>query len=494
MAEKTLKEKTASGVAWGGIGNGANLLLTLLIGIVLARILAPSDYGMVGMLQVFSLMAGVLQDSGFRVALVNRKEIRHEDYNAVFWFNACAGAALYVILFLCAPLITDFYRKSDFAAGQDLSQLTPLARFTFLGFFLSSLGMAHFAYLIRTLRVKQKAVITVTSLTLSGATGIGMALAGFAYWGLAAQSIVFTSCNTVLFWHFSRWRPTLPVSFKPLRGMFGFSVKLLVTDLCNNVNNNILSVLLGRFFSARDVGVYSQAGKWTWMGNNLTLGAVKEVAQPVLRNVADDRARHKRVFRKMLRFTSFLTFPTAFGLALVSREVILITVTDKWADCVPLMHVLCAVAFAPALTFLCQNLVITKGRSDLIMWNAIAYCLVQTGILLLFHSRGILAMVCVFAALNVAWTGVWFYFVHREIGLRLREALADTLPFAAVAAGAMAITAWATAPVRGIYLLFALKVSVAAALYTLLMRLSGSVTFKECVGFLLRRRGRGLNP
>lgn len=490
MSEKTLKEKTARGFIWGGIGNGAQLFLGLLFGIFLARLLSPSDYGMVGMLQVFSTLASILQDSGFRIALANRKEIRHEDYNAVFWFNVCTSTAIYILLFFCAPLITDFYQKSDLAGEQDLTPLTPLARFTFLGFFIASLGTAHYAYLFRTLQVKQKAFITITSITLSSLGGVGMAMAGFAYWGLAAQGVLFTTCNTVLFWHFSRWRPTLPVSFRPLRNMFGFSVKLLITDLCNNINGNILTVMLGRFFSTYDVGIYSQANKWTWMGNNLVIGAVKDVAQPVLRGVSDDRERHKRVFRKMLRFTSFLAFPAAFGLALISRELILISVTDKWIDCVPLMHILCTVAFTPALVFLCQNLVITKGRSDLIMWNTIAYGTVQTTTLFLSQSYGIHTMVCAFAALNAAWLGVWFYFVHKEIGLRLREAIADTLPFAAIAAGTMVATAWVTSPVNNLYLLFILKIVMAAVLYMLLMRLSGSVIFKECTNYLLHKGNR----
>lgn len=268
MPEKTLKEKTAKGLMWGTISNGAQLVLGTLFGIFLARILSPSDYGMVGLLTVFSQIASVLQDSGFRTALANRREIVHEDYNAVFWFNVGTSCVMYLLLFFLAPLITEFYQHSDAAANQDLSELTPLARFSFLGFVIASLGTAHYAYLFRTLQVKQKAIITVISLTTSSTIGLTMALKGYAYWGLATQGIAFTTCNTILFWYFSKWRPTLPVSFHPLKEMFGFSSKLLANDICNNINGNILSVMLGRFYAVHDVGLYNQANKWTRYGEH----------------------------------------------------------------------------------------------------------------------------------------------------------------------------------------------------------------------------------
>ena len=488
MAEKTLKEKTAKGLMWGTISSGAQLVLGTLFGIFLARILSPSDYGMVGLLTVFSQIASILQDSGFRTALANRRQIVHEDYNAVFWFNVATGCAMYLLLFFLAPLITEFYQQSDAAAHQDLSELTPLARFSFLGFVMASLGTAHYAYLFRTLQVKQKAIITVISLTTSGAIGLTMALKGYAYWGLAAQGIAFTTCNTILFWYFSKWRPTLPVSFRPLKEMFGFSSKLLANDICSNINGNILSVMLGRFYAVHDVGLYNQANKWTGMVSSMVIGTLKDVAQPVLRDVETERERHKRVFRKMLRFNAFLIFPSLFGMALISRELILITVTEKWWDCVPIMQILCIGAFTGPIQYLCANLVITKERSDLVLWNTIGTGIAQIGAIFFSYPYGIQTMVCVYTAINIAWLTVWFYFVRREIGLRLWEAVLDLFPYAAMAALAMAVTAFITSPIENAYLLLGTKVFTAALLYGGLMWLSGSVTFKECMSYFLNKK------
>ena len=180
--EENLKDKTARGLFWGGLSNGVLQLLNLAFGIILARLLSPSDYGMVGMLQVFSLVAIALQESGLNVALINKKDLRHEDINAVFWFSLTVSITLYLILYACAPAIAAFYKQP---------LLTPLARFTFLSFVISSLGICHNAVLMRELKVKQNAIIMMVSLLVSGTVGVVMAWHGMAYWGLATQSMVY---------------------------------------------------------------------------------------------------------------------------------------------------------------------------------------------------------------------------------------------------------------------------------------------------------------
>ena len=204
---QSLKEKTAKGLFWGGFSNGIQQLLNLLFGIFLARLLTPSDYGMVGMLAIFSLIASSIQESGFTAALVNKKEVTHNDYNAVFWFNAAISLSLYLLLFLCAPLIADFY---------DTPELTPLARYSFIA---SSLPVWEYpqCYLLRNLMVKQRALSSVIGLTVSGITGVTLAYFGFSYWGIATQSIVYVTINTACYWYFTRWRPSCSSTSPRLR-------------------------------------------------------------------------------------------------------------------------------------------------------------------------------------------------------------------------------------------------------------------------------------
>lgn len=300
MSGQSLKEKTAKSLLWGGLSNSIQQLLNLFFGIFLARTLSRADYGMVGMLSIFSLIASSLQESGFTAALTNKKEIRHEDYNAVFWFSVGMGTTLYIVLSCCAPLIAAFYNTPE---------LTSLARYSFLGFFISSLGVAQSAYMFRNLLVKQRSIAMMSALAISGTVGVLLAVNGFSYWGIATQNIVYVSVLTILYWFYSPWRPSFHFDFRPIKSMLSFSSRLLITNIFGHINYNILSVVLGKYYSGQAVGDFNQANKWNYMGYSVIVGMINGVAQPVLVNVSDDTERQKRVFRKMLQLHSLYQFP-----------------------------------------------------------------------------------------------------------------------------------------------------------------------------------------
>lgn len=478
MAEQSLKDKTAKGLFWGGLSNGLLQFLNLFFGVFLARILTPADYGMIGMLTIFSLIAGSLQESGFIAALANKKEVVHKDYNAVFWFSTGLSFYLYIILFFCAPLIADFYH---------VPELTALSRYSFLGFFIASLGTAQSAFLFRNLMVKQKAMSSVIALIFSGIVGVLLASLGFAYWGIATQNLVYVATVTVCYWCFSSWRPTFHLDFTPLKGMLSFSSKLLLTNIFGHINNNLFSVILGKFYSETEVGYFGQANKWNMMGHSLITGMVNGVAQPVLAQVSDDKERQSRVFRKMLRFTAFISFPAMFGLSLVAPELITIAITDKWAASTEILRLLCiSGAFIPIIT-LYSNLLISKGKSNVYMWNTICLGMTQLLVMLLLYPYGIHTMVLVYVLINIVWLLVWHYFVWREIRLRLFQALKDIMPFAIISGGIMIATYYITLFMQNIYLLFVSKVIIASSLYMIIMWCSGSITFKESIQYVRHR-------
>ena len=475
---ESLKDKTAKGLLWGGISNGAQQLLNLLFGIFLARLLTPDDYGMVGMLSIFSLIAGTIQESGFITALINKKDIKHEDYNAVFWFSIMTSLSLYTILFFCAPLISQFFQQPE---------LTNLARYSFLGFFISSTGVAHSAYFYKNLMVKQRAILNITALIISGIVGITMAYNGFSYWGIATQNIVYISTVMIGYWFISPWRPTFRLNFKPLKGMITFSSKMLATNIFNHLNNNIFSIILGKFYSEKEVGFYNQANKWNYMGHSLISGMINGVAQPVLTQVTDDKERQLRVFRKMMRFTAFVAFPAMFGLSLIAPELITIAITDKWIESALILQLLCiSGAFIP-ITTLCSNLVISKGKSNIYMWNAISLGLLQLLVMYLIHPYGIQTMIVTYVCINISWLMVWRYFVWKEIGYRFIHLLKDILPFLFIAAGVMFITSYLTNRIENIYLLFISKIFIAALLYILIMWISGAQTLKESIHYIRKK-------
>lgn len=479
MAEHSLKEKTAKGLFWGGISNGIQQLLNLLFGIFLARLLTPTDYGMVGMLTIFTTIAGTLQESGFTVALANKKNISHQDYNAVFWFSVLTGLSLYLILFLSAPLIAQYYRQPD---------LIPLARFVFLGFLISSTATAHSAYLFRNLMVKQKAIAQLPALLLSGTTGIIMALHNMSYWGIATQSLVYIATINLSFWYFSPWRPTFQLNFHPLKEMFSFSSKILITNIFLQINNNIFSAIIGRLFAPKEVGFYTQANKWNTMGSSFISGMINSVAQPVLSQISDDKDRQQKVFRKMLRFTSYLSFPAMFGLALIAPEFIQLTIQEKWMSCVPILQILCLWGAFMPITTLCSNLIISKGKSDIYMWNTIVIGAIQIIVILIAYPWGIYMMISVYSFLNILWLFVWYYFIRREIGLSLYHALKDILPFAGIAGLVMIATYLLTTSITSSILTLCSKLILASVGYLGIMKVAKSEIQKEILRYLFNKK------
>ena len=180
------------------------------------------------------------------------------------------------------------------------------------------------------MKVREKTLSNLIAMIVSGIVGITLAYHHFEYWGIATQTLVYVGLNTALYWWFARWHPTFQWDFSPVRQMFGFSSRLLITNLVSHFNNNFFSLILGRVYNAQMVGNYTQANKWNFMGHSVVTGIVNGVAQPLFVETQDDRERQARVFRKMLRFTCFLAFPIMFGLSIISRELILIALGEKW--------------------------------------------------------------------------------------------------------------------------------------------------------------------
>lgn len=453
-------------------------VLGALFGVVLMNILSPDDYGKIAALVVFSNVASCLQESGFTAALANRKEPTHEEYNAVFWFNILVGTGIYVLLFFAAPWIADFYREPV---------LCPLARVAFLGFVISSLGTAQRAYLFGHLMVKQASITQLTAITVSGIVAIALALLGFAYWGLALQSLAYVSTITAMSWHFSTWRPTLPHrgTLRPAWQMFGFSSKLLINSLAFQLNNNAFGVLLTRFFGTHTAGVYSSARKWDDMAIATIGGMVQGVAQPVLRE-AEGGGGVLVVFRKMLRFTCFVSFPCLLGLALISEDFIVSLVGEKWHQSALLLSMLCVYgAFSPVIT-LYSNLVISRGRSTINMTIGLLNCALVWGGIVALHwlGRGLVTMVAYYVVLNILWLVVWQLAARRLIGLSCRHALMDIAPFFVFAAAVMALSWWATASLTIGWLRLALRILLAVLLYVGSLWLAKARILRESIAYL----------
>lgn len=443
--------------------------------------LDESDFGLIGMITVFTAMGTALLDSGFTTGLINRKVFRDEDYNSVFWFSILMGAVLYTGLFLCASLIAAFFAEPI---------LKELSRYLFLSILFSSFGIAHNAVLTKKMMVKERAKADVFSTAIAGIISVLMAFKGYGYWSLATQTVVMTLISNIIRWYYSPWRPMFSFDIRPLKEMFPFSVKILGTALVAQINLNIISVLTGHYYSKREVGFYAQGNKWAYSANTLLANIVRGVALPVFAEVSGDIERQRAVFRKIMRFTAFISFPVMFGLALISREIIIITVTDKWLPAVPVMQMVCVMGAVQPLNTMYAQLVMSHGRSNVQLYSTIALGMIQILVVFLALPYGIYYMTLGFVIINILWIFVWHYYAWQCIKISLWDAAKDIGFYMIIALGVMTVTYFATIPIENIYLSMLCKITLATILYVIVMKLADSVIFKESLEFIRHKLKR----
>jgi O-antigen/teichoic acid export membrane protein len=400
------------------------------------------------------------------------------DYNSVFWFNILMGTFIYVVLFCCAPLIADYYHDTN---------LIWFCRYAFLGFLFASIGTAQGAWLTKNLRIKQHAKAGIAGILISSTVGVAMAWAGCSYWSLATQSIIYVMVVNLLRWHYSPWRPSWHIDFGPVKRMFPFSVKILGAGLADTINNNILNILLGHFFTKRDAGSYNQAYQWNSKCSYLVQGMVNSVAQPVFVDLNDNGPRQLNAMRKLVRFTAFIAFPLIFGLGLISREFIIITITEKWLFSAELLKLLCLGGWTYPIIWIFNNMIISKGRSSLNLLSTSLFGLCQIIIMVVIYSMGIRAMVIGYVSLNIIWTFFLFAMTSRLTGYRLWDFLKDLLPFGLAAMGVMIVTGWLTRPIVSLVWLLIARIAIAAILYYVVMRLARVHILIECQEFILSK-------
>lgn len=479
---KSLKEKTTSGLIWGGISNTVQQLLGVIFGIYLARVLGAEDYGMIGMLTIFSVIAGAIINSGFSVALTNKIDPSQRDYDSVFWFTVLVGAVLYVVLFFTAPLIANFYHQPP---------LIPLSRLIFLSFFFSGIATVSHTVMFKHLMVKQQAVIDISAMAASGVVGVYLAHSGYGYWALAWQNFVYLSGRAILRLIFSPWKPSFQISMEPLKEMFPFSSKIMATTIFQQINNNIFSVILGKLYNVTQLGYYTQANKWTSMASQTIVGMLNSVAQPVMVAVGGDKQKQHDVFRRMMRFAAFVTLPSFAILSLVSREFIIITIGEKWIQSAVLMQILCGYGIFNSFFQLYTQLIIANGRSDIFLRGNIYTSICQLLVLLGLYLMGLsIIWLVVGFVLNYAFMLLyWHYHASKLIGVSLKAVAQDLYPYMIATIISIAL-AYATGLMAGdnIYLGIVYRISTAALCYIGIMKYIKCEFLTEIIDIIRKKR------
>ena len=482
MPEESLKNKTARGLLWGGISNGTQQIIQLVFGIIMLRLLGPKEFGLVGMLTIFSMIALNIQDFGFSTALINKKNIQHKDYNAVFWFNLIVSVVLYICLWGAAPLIAGFF---------DRPVLIPISRVLFLSFLFGGIGTAQHAYIVKNLMVKEKAIIEISSLLISGMIGIISAFKGYAYWAIVFQNVSYFTTTIIIRWYYSPWKPTFSIDFSPLKEMFSFSIKLFFTSIFAKITENIFSVLLGKYFKDEMVGYYTQGNKWSTMGGAFISGMVGNIAMPILTQISDDIERQRNALRKMLRFGAFVSFPLLLGLAFVGKEFLLIIGGgDKWLPVTPFLQLFCIWNAVYYIYALYVNLLLTHNKSGIYMIGTIIIGTIQIILVMITFKYGIFQMLTTYITINLFSLYFWHFHTNKLIGLKIWHVITDIVPFWLITLISIGIAWLITKDIENIYLRLLAKILITASIYFGIAWSSKSVIVRECFNYIFNKKIR----
>lgn len=403
MNKVVLKHKAISGFQWSFAGNLLNQGSNFLIGILLARLLSPKEFGLIGMLTFFVAVSQVFVDSGFGEALIRKKDEKEKDYSTVFYFNMAVGFIFYLILFFCAGFVGRFFNEP---------KLVSLLRVLSVVLIINSLGMVQLAILKKQLNFKLQAKISFISAACSGIVAIEMACAGWGVWSLVWKVILYYSLSSLLLWVWNSWRPRLlfsPASFKDL---FNFGSKLLVAGLLEKIYTNIYPMVIGKYFSAESLGYYTYAYNFSNFPAQNISGVIQQVSYPLFASIQDDLERFKRGYVKVLKNTMFISFILMAGIAASAEPLVLVLLGEKWLPTVPYLRLLCFVGMIYPLHSLNLNVLKIKGRSDLflridVIKRVLVIPVIAVGVIWGIKSMilGMIIFSGVVYFLNSYWTG-----------------------------------------------------------------------------------------
>jgi len=357
MAE-SLKQKTVKGVGWSFADNIANQGITFLVGLVLARLITPEEYGLIGIILIFVAVFDSIVNCGFSNALIRKNDADDRDYNTVFIVNMVLSLVLFIVFFFSARFIADFF-------GQPL--LEPLTQVMGSIVIIHAFAIIQRTVLIKRIDFKTQTKASVISSVTSGIIGITMAFYGYGVWSLVGQQLSRALLNTICLWIYSHWWPKLQFSWNSFRELFGFGWKLLVSSLIDTVWREIYQVVIGKCYAPATLGQYTRAHQFgSIFSSNLT-SVIQRVSYPVLSNLQNDKQRMKEGYRRVIKVTMLVTFVLMLGLAAVARSMILVLVGDQWLVAADFLPIICLQMMLYPLHSLNLNMLQVQGRSDLFL-------------------------------------------------------------------------------------------------------------------------------
>ncbi len=480
---ESLTNKTIKGVSWSFLDNMASQGITFLVGLVLARILTPDDYGLIGIITIFIQVFNNIVDSGFSNALIRKSDATDKDYNTVFVSNMIISIILCLTLYLCSSLIANFFERP---------QLDALLKVMSCIVVINAFAIIQRTLLVKRIDFKAQTKISLISSITSGVVGIGMALKGFGVWSLVAQQISRQLLNTIFLWIYAKWYPRLKFSIQSFKELFGFGWKLLVSSLIDTVWKEIYQVVIGKCYSPATLGQYTQAQQFSSICSSNLTAIIQRVSYPVLSSIQDDKVRLKAGYKRIIKITMLLTFTLMLGMAGSAKSMIRVLVGDQWLTAVPFLQIICFSMMLYPLHSLNLNMLQVQGRSDLFLkLEIIKKCVAVIPILL-----GIF--------INIYWmligsvlTGSFAYYLNAyysgpALDYSIKEQVKDILPSFGVAL-TMALIVYAMSFINiSPFILFPVQVITGAIITIALCKITKLPEYKEieeiAIGFLKRFR------
>lgn len=432
MAEESVKNKTIDGVTWETINTVLKFAVSFIVSIILARLLTPDDYGLIGIITIFIVIADCITTSGFFSSLIQKKDADADDYNTMFISNMVSSVCMYTVLYFCSPAISRFFNRPE---------LIDLIRVQSLSLIISAFALVQRARFFKILDFKTPAKITVIASVISGVLGIFLAFFGYGVWSLVYSSLVSTLLITVLSCAYSRWIPRLKFSISSFKNLFGYGWKILVAELLDNIWMQLYQIVVGKFYSPATLGQYSRGKSFVDLFSTNIYNITRKVTFSALCQIQDDKERQRIAFRKMIKVLFFVTSICVFGVAAIGKSMIMVLIGEKWLPSVAFLQILCFGSLLYPINATNMNLLKSQGRSDLFLVLSVIKKFLDIGPILLGIFVDIYWMV--WGSVVTNWIGFFLYahFAGKKISYSARQQFVDLLP-ALCFAIAMAAPVW----------------------------------------------------
>ena len=480
MAE-SLKNKTIKGLGWSALDNAARYGMQFMIGIVLARLLSPDDYGLLGLVGIVTVVCTALVNGGFTTALIRKNDATDDDFNTAFICNLGMSLLLYAVVFVCAPLIADFFGREELVA---------LVRVSSLGLIIGALGMVQQTRLTKRIDFKTQTKITLVATSVSGAIGIGMALMGFGVWALVTQQLMSHALSTLQLYLYNRWLPRLHFSIESFHNLFGFGWKMMVSALLDAVWKELYQVVVGKFYNPATLGQYTRARHYAKLFSSNLTTVVERVTYPVLSSIQDDKERMVSAYRRIIRTSMFSTAVALFSLGGVSEPLIYCMIGPKWHEAATYLPLICITYSLYPLHAINLNMLKVQGRSDLFLGLEIIKKVITLAPLLIGAFVGIMPMLWVNMFVGIIAYFLNSYYSGRLLGYSSWMQLRDIAPSYTLAI-TIALSVWFLKFLPLSYwIVLPMQIVIGATVFFTLCLLFKMNEYKEIMHILKRRKNK----